>query len=195
MSWAVVTRPTEPVPSLEEVKKHLRAFDSTDDDEDIKSKIWGAITEFEDPTLGWLGTSVLAREIELSIACFPTAIHLPCGPVLEDADDYPLVIKYDGADGVEQTLSDTVYRVLDPETSCRRIVLQSGQSWPATISGDTSVRITYWAGYDSEDTRVNNFKSAVKFHVQMAYDCETEVDHNLPETIRRLLQPYRSMFV
>lgn len=194
MSWTVVTRPTEPVPSLEEVKKHLRSADFTDDDDDILSKIWGAITEFEDPTLGWLGTSVLAREIELSLPCFPTAICLPCGPVLE-TDDYPLVVKYDDEDGVEQTLPGATYRVLDPETACLRIVLQSGQSWPATISGDASVRVTYWAGYDATDTRVNNFKSAVKFHVQMTYDGETEVDHNLPETIRRLLQPYRSMFV
>lgn len=194
MSWVVVTRPDEPVPSLEEVKAHLRALDFDDDDEDIKSKIWGAITEFEDPRLGWLGTSVLAREIEISLGSFPATIPLPCGPVLE-TEDYPLVIIYDDENGEELTLSDTVYRVLDPETSCRRIALKSGQSWPKTATGDAAVRVRYWAGYDSKDTRVNNFKSAVKFHVQMTYDGETQVDRNLPDTIRRLLQPYRSMFV
>lgn len=195
MSWVVVTRPEEPVPSLEEVKNHLRASDFVDDDEDIKSKIWGAITEFEDPRLGWLGSSVLAREIEISLSSFPSSIPLPCGPVLADEDDYPIVIQYDDVEGIEQTVTDTVYRVVDLETSCRRIVLRSGQAWPQVAVGDAVVRVRYWAGYDSEDTRVNNFKTAVKLHVQMTYDGETETDRNLPETIKRLLQPYRSMFV
>lgn len=195
MSWTVVTRPTEPIPSLEEVKEHLRAADFTDDDADIESKIWGAITEFEDPTLGFLGSSILAREIGVSLNSFSSNILLPCGPVLIDENDYLLVVAYDDVDGNEQEVPDTVYRVLDPETSCRRIVLRSGQSWPQASSGDGVVRIRYWAGYDAADTRINNFKTAVKLHVQMTYDGETETDRNLPETIKRLLQPYRSMHV
>lgn len=181
------------MPSLEEVKAHLDV-DFADDDADITSKIWGAITEFEDPDLGWLGTSVLAREIEVSLGFFPSSIPLPCGPVII-SDDYPIVVQYDDAAGAEQTLPDTVYRIADPDSSCRRLVLKSAQSWPQTYTGDAPVRIRYWAGYDAADTRINNFKSAVKFHVEMTYDGETESDRNLPETIRRLLQPYRSMFV
>lgn len=194
VAWAVITRPEEPVPSIEEVKDHLNV-DYDDKNDEITSKIWGAITEFEDPSLGWLGTSVLAREIEVSLSSFPASVCLPCGPVLFDDDDYPVIIVYDDVDGVEQTVPDTVYRVLDPETSCRRIALKSGQVWPQTFAGDAVVRVRYWAGYDADDTRVNNFKSAVKFHVQMTFDGETETDRNLPETINRLLQPYRSMFV
>ncbi len=195
MSWTVVTRPTEPVPSLDEVKDHLRASDFTDDDADITSKIWGAITEFEDPMLGFLGSSILAREIEVSLPAFQSCIPLPCGPVLVDEDNYLLVVAYDDVNGNEQVVPDSVYRVLDPETSCRRIALRAGQSWPQAASGDGVVRVRYWAGYDAEDTRVNNFKTAVKLHVQMTYDGETVTDRNLPETIKRLLQPYRSMHV
>jgi hypothetical protein len=138
---------------------------------------------------------VLAREIEVSLNSFPTSIPLPCGPVLVDDDDYPLIVQYDDADGVERTVAETVYRVVDLEEACRRIVLRAGQAWPQTASGDGVVRVRYWAGYDAEDTRVNNFKTAVKLHVQMTYDGETETDRNLPETIKRLLQPYRSMYV
>jgi hypothetical protein len=194
MSWVVVSRPEDPVPSLDEVKDHLNV-DFDDKDDDIKSKIWGAITEFEDPKLGWLGTSVLARQIEIVLSSFPSTIDLPCGPVLFDDEDYPLTVKYDDVDGIEQTVADTVYRLLDPDTSCARIVLKSGQAWPKAYPGDASVRIRFWAGYDADDTRINNFKSAVKFHVQMTYDGETEVDRNLPDTISRLLQPYRRMFL
>jgi uncharacterized phiE125 gp8 family phage protein len=195
MSWVVVTRPDEPVPSLEEVKAHLRASDFDDDDADILSKIWGAITEFEDPLLGKLGACILAREIEVSLPLFSTCIPLPCGPVLVDDEDYLLVVTYDDEGGIEQTVPDTVYRLMDPSSSDRRLVLKSGQSWPQAYAGDAAVRVRYWAGYDADDTRVNNFKTAVKLHVQMTYDGETEVDRNLPDTINRLLQPYRSMFV
>ncbi|MGB5903806.1 MAG: hypothetical protein WBH00_13240 [Xanthobacteraceae bacterium] len=193
MSWVVVTRPTDPVPSLAEVKAHLRV-DHDDNDLDITSKIWGAITEFEDPELGWLGTSVLPRQITLTLAEFSSVIRLPVGPILKDADTYSLVVKYNDIDGVEQAAPESLYQVLDPATSGRRIALRAGQSWPAIGAGG-EVRITYWAGYGPADTRISNFKSAVKLHVEMTYDGQTESSHNLPETIRRLLQSYRSMFV
>lgn len=195
MSWTVYTRPEDPVPSLDEVKAHLRAADFDDDDDDIESKIWGAITEFEDPNLGFLGTSILPREIEISLDSFPTCIPLPCGPVLNDGSEYKVSIEYDDPDGDDQEVAASVYRVVDPDNSNRRIVLRSGQSWPQAGVGDGVVRVYYWAGYDPEDTRVNNFKTAVKLHVQMTYDGETETDRNLPDTIKRLLQPYRSMHV
>lgn len=193
MSWSVVTRPTEPVPSLDEVKDHLN-IDHPDKDDDITSKIWGAITEFEDPQLGWLGTSVLAREIEVDFGSFTDCLDLPCGPVLSGAE-YPLAVVYDDEAGDEQTLADTVYRIIDPEGAKPRLTLRSGQAWPVAFSGDASVRVSYWAGYAADDTRVNNFKSAVKFHVEMTFDGETADDRNLPETIARLLQPYRLMIV
>jgi hypothetical protein len=193
MAWSVVTRPDELVPSLEEVKGGLRVDQSYSDD-DLLSKIWGAITEFEDPRLGWLGTSVLARQIEVRLPSFPSCIELPLGPVLVN-DLYEFVITYDDVDGIEQELSDVVYRIADPDTSCRRVVLKSGQARPQVQAGDSSVRVKYWCGYDADDTRINNFKSAVKFHVEMTYDGATEANRNLPDTIRRLLQPYQSMFV
>lgn len=197
MSWVVVKRPDEPVPSLDEVKasSNIRAADFDDDDGDLLSKIWGAITQFEDPRMGFLGTSVLARQIEVSLDSFPTCIPLPCWPALIDDTSYPVSVVYDDEDGIEQAVEDSVYRVADPETSRCRVVLKAGQAWPRAGDGDAVVRVRYWAGYDADDTRLSNFKTAVKLHVQMTYDGETGTDRNLPETVRNLLQPYRSMFV
>lgn len=185
----VVTPPADPVPTLDEVKAHLRQ-DFDDDDADIESKIWGAITEFEDPELGWLGRSILGRELELRLDEFCDVIDLPNGPILQDGD-YPFSIKYDDAAGVEQILGSSVYYLADPETSACRILRKPRQSWPQ-VSGEAScVRIRYWAGYLDDDVRINNFKSAVKLHVEMTYDGTTEARERLSETIERLLQPYR----
>jgi len=188
-SLVVVTPPVDPVPSLEEVKAHLRQ-DFDEDDADLTSRIWGAITEFEDPNLGWLGRSILERELELRLDGFCDVIDLPNGPILQDGD-YPFSIKYDDKDGVEQTLSSAVYYLADPETRACRILRKPRQSWP-TVSGEANcVRIRYWAGYPADDVRINNFKSAVKLHVEMTYDGTTEARERLSETIDRLLQPYR----
>lgn len=186
----VVTPPEDPVPSLEEVKAHLsQDFDEHDDD--IESKIWGAITEFEDPELGWLGRSILLRELELRLDAFCAEIALPNGPLLID-NDHAVSIKYDDADGNEQTLATSVYRIVDPESSCCRILLKSGQSWPSVASQEQSIRVRYWAGYAEDDVRINNFKSAVKLHVEGTYDGVTDEERaRLTSTIYRLLQPYR----
>lgn len=193
----VITPPAEPVPSVDEVKAHLRQ-DFEDDDADIESKIWGAITEFEDPELGFLGRAMLPRLVELRLDGFcDSTIALPGGPLLTDPDADPVipdpVILYDDADGVEQTLAGAVYRIVDGEnaSSCR-VLLKTGQSWP-TVSGEQQcVRVRYWVGYKADDIRLNNFKSAVKLHVEMTFDGPTAEERGrLIETINRLLQPYR----
>lgn len=189
VSIAVVTPPDEPVPSVAEVKDHL-GVDFADDDEDLLSKIWGAITEFEDPSLGFLGRSVVPRGLELRLNSFSDPIFLPRGPVLQ-GEGYELEVVYDDTDGVEQTVADTVYRVLDPESITSRLVLKTNQSWPSTSGKEQCVRIRYWAGYDPDDVRINNFKSAVKLHVEMTYDGNTEERFKVSQTIDRLLQPYR----
>jgi uncharacterized phiE125 gp8 family phage protein len=186
----VVTPPSDPIPTLEEVKAHLRV-DFDDDDDDLTSKIWGAITEFEDPQLGWLGRSILARQVELRLDGFCSDAILLLGAPLLDVPDDDLVVVYDDAAGVEQTLSGSVYRVLDAETGRARLALKTSQSWPQTSSEAQSVRVRYWVGYQDDDIRIHNFKSAVKLHVEMTYDGTTEARDRLSETIASLLQPYR----
>ena len=190
----VVTLPDDPIPSLAEVKAHLKATDYNDDDADITSKIWGAINEFDDPNLGFLGRTLIARQIEMSFDEFDDCIYLNDFPILSGAS-YPFTIVYDDEDGIEQTLVNTVYRVLDPQTYKARVVLRSGESWPSIYDQEQAVRIRFWAGYDEDDVRLNNFKSAVKLHVEMTYDGDPDKKMNYYETIYRLLNGYKVLRV
>lgn len=196
MSLVVISQPESPLVSLDEVKAHLRVEDD-DDDTMITGLIHAAITEFEDPNLGWLGRSLSQRELELRLERFPCHRHicLPRGPLFEDPQDgYAVEVKYDDPAGVEQTLAGTVYRLLDPETVGARLALRVGQNWPATLwSGcdSNAVRISYTAGYATDDKRLEAFKAAVMLHVEMNYDGDTERFEKLRGAIDRLLQPYR----
>jgi hypothetical protein len=187
----VITPPADPVPSLDEVKAHLRQ-DFDEDDADIESKIWGAITEFEDPNLGWLGRSILERELELRLDAFCDVIDLPNGPILQDGETYPFSIKYDDADGVEQTLAGacTIACSIRKRGRCR-LAAQGRAILAADVERGAIASVRYWVGYLDDDVRINNFKSAVKLHVEMTYDGTTEARERLSETIDRLLQPYR----
>lgn len=185
----VIANPTDPIVSLEEVKGHLR-LESDDHDADILSKIWGAISEFEDPNLGWLGRSISPRNLEVRLDRFCEPIALPNPPILVGAE-YPLTVKYDDEDGAEQTLSDDVYRLVDGETNRARLRLKTDQNWPDLLQDESSVRVRYWAGYAPGDVRADNFKSAVKLHVQMTFDGDEEEKLRLAKTIDRLLSGYR----
>ncbi len=200
MSLAVITQPQALIVSLDEVKAHLRV-DHNDDDDEIRVAIQAAMTEFEDPNLGWLGRSISERELELRIDGFPHCnayprggIELRNGPLLLGTVGgfvYDIAVEYDDAAGVEQTLADTVYRILDPESARPRLVLQHGQAWPATLCQPQAVRVRYWAGYAADDPRLAAFKVAVKLHVEMNYDGDTDRQDKLRQTINALLQPYR----
>jgi uncharacterized phiE125 gp8 family phage protein len=199
MSLVVITQPAAPVVDLEEVKAHLRV-DHGDDDDEIKALIQAAITEFEDPNLGWLGRSISERELELRVDAFPRGHNLCCGILLRNgpllmgvvgADTYDFTVTYDDPSGAAQVLAETVYRVVDAESGQPLLVLKRGQVWPATACELQAVRIRYWAGYPADDPRLAPFKAAVKLHVEMIYDGDVDRQDKLRATINALLQPYR----
>ncbi|MFC0243670.1 head-tail connector protein [Rhodopseudomonas telluris] len=196
MPLVVITQPQDTVVSLDEVKAHLRV-DHGDDDDEIGAAIQAAITEFEDPNLGWLGRSISERELELRLDCFPACggqIVLPNGPLLLGEVGgfvYDVAVEYDDAAGVERTLPDTVYRILDPESARPFLVLRPDQVWPSALHQPQAVRIRYWAGYPADDPRIAGFKVAVKLHVEMTYDGDADRQDKLRAAIDALLQPYR----
>lgn len=194
MSLVVITHPGTPVVDLGDVKAHLRV-DHSDDDDEIRALIQAAITEIEDPDLGWLGRSISERELELRLDAFPRCnFMLPFGPLLlggTPPDDYEFVVRYDDPAGDEQELADTVYRIIDPESARPQLVLRTGQSWPATAGQPQAVRVRYWAGYPVDDPRLAPFRAAVKLHVEMIYDGDADRQDKLRATINALLQPYR----
>jgi uncharacterized phiE125 gp8 family phage protein len=188
-SLVVIERAVGSVVDLEDVKDHLRV-DHGDDDAQIQALIMAAITEFEDPNLGWLGRSITQRGLELRLDGFSVCLGLRCGPLV-DEDDADIEIAYDDVDGVEQILPRSSYRLLDAASASPRIMLQPGASWPATRAVPQCVRVRYTAGYPADDPRLAPFKAAVKLHVEMIYDGDVDRQDKLRATINALLQPYR----
>jgi len=86
--------------------------------------------------IGWLGRSLSKQTLELRRCGFPTWIDLQYGPVLSVVS-----VKYDDADGNEQTLDPSLYVVHGSI-----IARAPGAAWPAVRQGGESVRVRYEAG-------------------------------------------------
>jgi uncharacterized phiE125 gp8 family phage protein len=137
MRVVVITEPT-PVLPLADAKAHLSVEDAdTHDDAKITAYVAAATAHIDGPA-GWLGRSLGKQTLELRRCGFPTWIELQYGPVIS-----VLSVKYDDADGVEQTLDPAAYFVHGGI-----ICPAANTSWPATRSGLESVRVQYEAGYD-----------------------------------------------
>lgn len=129
-----VVEAPERIVSLEEAKAHLRVTGAADDN--LIGIFLDAAQGKIDGPKGWLGRSLGAQTLELALCEFPHCIVLPFGPVTSVVS-----IKYDDADGTEQTLDSDAYRLAG-----NVIELASGGSWPAVHDQLNSVRIRYEAG-------------------------------------------------
>jgi uncharacterized phiE125 gp8 family phage protein len=138
MPIRVITPPSvEPI-TLVEAKAHLRV-DHTDDDTLIQGLIAASRTSCEN----WTGRAFITQTLELVIDDFPSDEILIPKPPLQSVTS----IKYDDADGVEQTLGTLLYAV--DNVSQPGWVVPSSEGWPTSIwDGINSVRIRYVAGYD-----------------------------------------------
>ena len=87
-----------------------------------------------------LGTQVW----QLSLDAFADVIELPRGPVLEVVDDG---FTYLDSDLTTQPVPDAAY-TLDLVSSPQRLVLNSGESWPANVADRVNaVTVRFEAGY------------------------------------------------
>ena len=134
---------------------------------------------------------------QLTMDGFPSACHgnpLAAIRILRCPVQAVASIKYDDADGVEQTLATTgAYRVniwAEPAT------ITPVGSWPATLSGHTgTVRVTFVAGYGDDPTDVPEpLKKWIKLSVGDLYE-RRNASGETPVTehgfVDNLLQPYR----
>lgn len=136
MRVVVITEPPV-ILSLDDAKAHLSVdADDTHDDDKIEAYV-AAATAHVAGVEGWLGRSLGKQTLELRSCGFPTWLSLPYGPVLS-----VLSVKYDDANGDEQTLDPSAY-VVHGGIVCPA----ANTSWPATRSGLESVRVQYEAGY------------------------------------------------
>lgn len=142
---------SEPV-SLDEAKLHLRV-DGDDEDDFIAGLLVAAREYFEETTR----RALISQTWRLSLDEWPDEIELPKPPLVSVTS-----ITYKDDVGAQTTLSSSVYLV-DTESEPGRIVLASGQSWPAgTLYPVNPIQVTYVAGYGAATAVPERMKQAIK---------------------------------
>lgn len=190
----VVITPPAAIVSQDEAKRHLRV-DTSSDDGLIDALIATASAAIEPPD-GWAGRAfgVQVLEMRLNGYGWHGDLALPCPPLRE-----LLSVTYDDANGVEQTLDPTVYRIVGAGgTDVARLALAYGKAWPKIRFGPEAVRVRYEAGYAADDPKLLPAKQAVLLMVGDLYAHRESVIVGatvaaIPNsaTVEALLQRYR----
>lgn len=189
MGLSLVTSPAvEPV-SLADVKRHLRL--EHDDDDTILALYISAARQWIDGD-GWLGRALITQTWELTLDEFPTSeIRLPLLPVQEITS-----VKYDDADGIEQTVDADDY-YLDNTSQPSWLLPLSDVPWPSPMSGTNTVRVRFVAGYGDEPADVPApIRAAILLMTGHLYANREAVmtgqrPEQLPLGVDALLAPYR----
>jgi uncharacterized phiE125 gp8 family phage protein len=158
MGLKQITEPTEWPITLAEAKAHLRV--DVDDDNDLIEAMIEAATDYCDGPMGYLGRAIIEQTWELQLDEFPDEeVKIPMPPLLDVES-----IKYDDADGTEQTLPTTDYTV--DSTSEPGWVLPVG-SWPSTFDGINAVRIRFRCGYVGGSPPTANVPGTIKAAIKL----------------------------
>lgn len=181
-----------PVVALPEAKAHLRV-DFTDDDAYITSLIVAATTAVGDRTGRTLGLQEFDYRVD-SLRLTPAwcgAIWFPAPPLVSVAS-----VKYVDADGVEQTLEPTKYRVFGVGTSRGGgIRLAEGSSWPAVRPGLEAMTIRFTAGYEAPPEPIRHAILMIVGHLYAHRGEMVKSDLMEDPAIKSLLAPYRVLGV
>jgi uncharacterized phiE125 gp8 family phage protein len=178
MTWSVTTPPTEEPVTIDEAKAYLRA-DGNEDDALIGSLITAARESVESSCERALMPQVWTeRQVT-----FPAGIELRGGLV-----DEVTSVKYLDANGVQQTLDPTAYR-LSFNTSTPTLVPVS--TWPV----GTNVEVEYSLGYPEAATVPAAIRAAILIMVADMY-ANREISlagsqFTQNRTVFRLLFPYK----
>ena len=190
MALKLITAPAAEPVSTSEAKAHLRV-DTTADDTYIGTLITVARQNVE----SHLRRSLINQTWEVVLDAFPAGvIRLPKPPLASVTS-----IKYTDDDGVEATYSSDNY-VVDSDTEPGRVVLKSGQTWPAvTLAAANGVRVRYVAGYGAAGSNVPQaIRQAILLVIGSLYENREDVlvaqgvsIGVLPFGVVALLAPYR----
>lgn len=126
----------EPI-SLPEAKKQVHAEYHTDDDDHLTRLIASA----RDHAERYTGTRIAEQIVTVRCDCFADFAYFPETPVQS------VTVSYVDTDGAPQTLADTVYDLRSDGLDAS-IVLEYGESWPATQPG-SRITVTAVVGYQT----------------------------------------------
>ena len=190
MALKLITAPAAEPVSTSEAKSHLRV-DTTADDTYIGTLITVARQNVE----SHLRRALISQTWEVVLDDFPAGvIRLPKPPLASVTS-----IKYTDDEGNESTYSSANY-VVDTDTEPGRVVLKSGQTWPAvTLAAVNGVRVRYVAGYGAAGSNVPQaIRQAILLVIGSLYENREDVlvaqgvsIGVLPFGVVALLAPYR----
>lgn len=181
----VITPPTEEPITLAEAKANLRqVFD--DEDDDIERMIRAARQMAEER----LNRALMPQVLAFAADAFCGPLRVP-RPPLRQLDS----IKYIDTDGVEQTLTGTVYLV-DSFRDPPIITAAYGTPWPTTRAQAGAVKVQYQAGYADAASVPEPIRQWMLLAINAFYEhrsaVATEQTYALPEEFACwLLQPYK----
>lgn len=199
MALRLITPPIGEVLSLEAVKQHLRVVDS--DEDALIAGLIVAAREFVEGPDGLTGRLLLEQTWELVLDAFPEdedgdEIQIPLAPLRSIVS-----IKYDDADGVEQTIDAGDYTV-DAVSVPGLVAID--ESWPTPLEGRNAVRVRFVAGYplpdESPSELTDNVPQAIKQAMLMIiahwYEHRESVvvgvaAQDVPEAAKALLERYK----
>lgn len=160
MLQLVVGPADEPV-TLDELKAHLRAPSTSNDDDDMTRKIAAARRWFEKRT----GLALISQQWAYIFDTFPSWCHGPRYLELEKAPIISVdsILSYD-ADNTETELDDAGY-LADVASFPGRVLLNDGVSWPTDVRAHTAGKVLFTAGYGDAEDVPDDIKEAI---LQMA---------------------------
>lgn len=218
MSLIQTSSPIEEPVTLYEARSHLRV-DDHEDDALIKSLIIGARMEAE--TI--CRRALITQSWKLVLDAFPSPgmsvsvsslygqFGISPGPLLSNRDDrstgYEIIpgmptlisvesIKYTDTNGVQQTLSPSLYKV-SVSTPMGCIVPSFGTSWPATRAEIDAVEVSFTCGYGAAKDVPQGIKNWMLIKVATLYanrEAVAILARGKVEPLQfvdRLLDPYR----
>jgi uncharacterized phiE125 gp8 family phage protein len=183
----VITPPTFEQITLAEAREHCDLYDDTEETDLLTRLIKGSRQYLERYT----GRRLATQTLQLTLDEFPTAIKLTGSPIQSVES-----VKYDDADGAEQTLDPADY-YLDNESEPGWLTPNVGKAWPATYARANAVRVQYIAGYGNllgsplvypipEDLRAAQF-----LMLRHLYDSRGSESAPVPTGVKELARNYR----
>lgn len=147
--------------SVAEAKVHLKV-DTVDEDALIEIYIKAATEAAEQ----MIGRAIMPQTWELTEEAFPAVLQLTRIPVVSIAS-----LKYFDNDGVQQTLSNTLYQLDNfDDFSSARVVPAYGSNWPSTRLVPNAVVLRYLAGYANAGDVPSSIKDWIYLQVGAMYE-------------------------
>lgn len=175
---------------LDDVKQHLRV-DGDDEDSLIETYLLAAVTHL-DGASGWLGRAIVAQTWAQQFDTFERSVRLDLAPISEIVS-----VTYLDADGVEQTVDDTDYMLVNAGSSPELRFLDD-YSFPVTRDQRPVLTVTFIGGYGDDTAAPQPIKVAILLMVGDMYanrEAKTEGGMLINPTVRMLLDPYRTRWI